>query len=201
MPITQCNRLLWNSASGKGIVGSFAALLHLARAVSLHWCTDSDGLLWCWLCEGHHESDSRESHRVTVPIRHFAHSERYPPMSSICPSQHLTLLQGLMYMHQMAILHLDVKAANILLTEEGVIKLADFGVSEVLKVRHAMILSMEPKYSPSKTSDMTKEQDDYVGSPLFMSPEVIRKEGYNNRTDIWSLGITIIGRFSDCFVL
>jgi cell division control protein CDC15 len=39
-----------------------------------------------------------------------------------------------MYMHSMNILHLDVKAANILLTEEGVVKLADFGVSQVLKV-------------------------------------------------------------------
>eukprot|EP01128_Nolandella_sp_AFSM9_P001544 TRINITY_DN1172_c0_g1_i1.p1 TRINITY_DN1172_c0_g1~~TRINITY_DN1172_c0_g1_i1.p1 ORF type:complete len:1022 (+),score=261.87 TRINITY_DN1172_c0_g1_i1:128-3193(+) len=87
----------------------------------------------------------------------------------------LHTLKGLQYMHSMAILHLDVKAANILLTEEGVVKLADFGVSQVLK-----------------TSDMTKEQDDYVGSPLFMAPEVIRKQGYNNRADIWSMGITII---------
>lgn len=84
-------------------------------------------------------------------------------------------LKGLQYMHGMNILHLDVKAANILLTEEAVVKLADFGVSQVLK-----------------TSEM-KEQDDYVGSPLFMAPEIIRKQGYNNRADIWSLGITIIG--------
>jgi serine/threonine protein kinase len=45
---------------------------------------------------------------------------------------------GLMYMHQMNILHLDVKAANILLTEEAVVKLADFGVSQVLKVHHLL---------------------------------------------------------------
>ncbi len=78
-------------------------------------------------------------------------------------------------MHNMNILHLDIKAANILLTEDGIVKLADFGVSQVLK-----------------SSEIT-EQDDYVGSPLFMAPEIIRKLGYNNRADIWSLGITIIG--------
>eukprot|EP01125_Pyxidicula_operculata_P020303 TRINITY_DN7489_c0_g1_i1.p1 TRINITY_DN7489_c0_g1~~TRINITY_DN7489_c0_g1_i1.p1 ORF type:complete len:878 (+),score=169.01 TRINITY_DN7489_c0_g1_i1:227-2635(+) len=84
-------------------------------------------------------------------------------------------LKGLAHMHAMNILHLDIKAANILLTEQGNVKLADFGVSVVLK-----------------TDEMTKEQKDFVGSPLFMAPEIIKKEGYNSRADIWSLGITII---------
>eukprot|EP01125_Pyxidicula_operculata_P005765 TRINITY_DN2012_c0_g1_i1.p1 TRINITY_DN2012_c0_g1~~TRINITY_DN2012_c0_g1_i1.p1 ORF type:complete len:948 (-),score=205.72 TRINITY_DN2012_c0_g1_i1:135-2978(-) len=87
----------------------------------------------------------------------------------------LGTLKGLAYMHQRKILHLDVKAANILLTDQGTVKLADFGVSQVLK-----------------TNEMIEKQDDYVGSPLFMAPEVIRKEGYGTQADIWSLGITII---------
>jgi len=82
-------------------------------------------------------------------------------------------LKGLMHLHQRKILHLDIKAANILLTDDGIVKLADFGVSEKLK------------------SGLV-ESTDFVGSPLFMSPEVIRKAGYNHKTDIWSLGITTI---------
>eukprot|EP01127_Copromyxa_protea_P010928 TRINITY_DN2712_c0_g7_i4.p2 TRINITY_DN2712_c0_g7~~TRINITY_DN2712_c0_g7_i4.p2 ORF type:complete len:476 (+),score=85.66 TRINITY_DN2712_c0_g7_i4:2635-4062(+) len=84
-------------------------------------------------------------------------------------------LKGLAYMHTLGILHLDVKAANILLTEDGIVKLADFGVSAVLK-----------------NNEQFKEQSDYIGSPLFMAPEILKKEGYNSKADIWSLGITII---------
>lgn len=82
-------------------------------------------------------------------------------------------LKGLAYLHGRNILHLDVKAANILATESGAVKLADFGVSEQLE-------------------KLNKTNIDYVGSPLFMAPEVIRRTGYTDRADIWSLGITCI---------
>lgn len=82
-------------------------------------------------------------------------------------------LKGLAYLHGRNILHLDVKAANILATESGAVKLADFGVSEQLE-------------------KLNKQNIDYVGSPLFMAPEVIRRTGYTDRADIWSLGITCI---------
>jgi len=82
-------------------------------------------------------------------------------------------LKGLAYLHGRNILHLDVKAANILATESGAVKLADFGVSEQLE-------------------KLNKTSIDYVGSPLFMAPEVIKRTGYTDRADIWSLGITCI---------
>jgi len=84
-------------------------------------------------------------------------------------------LRGLAYLHEMKIIHCDVKAANILLTNNGQVKLADFGVSEQIQ-RGTM------KITPS----------DFVGSPLYMAPEVIQHDKYNNKADIWSLAISLI---------
>ncbi|EDR21492.1 hypothetical protein EDI_062060 [Entamoeba dispar SAW760] len=83
-------------------------------------------------------------------------------------------LKGLVYLHSIKIIHHDIKAGNILLTNEGKVKLADFGVSQQYK------------------ENENKKAEDFIGSPLFMSPEVIKKSFYNNKTDIWSLGITVI---------
>ncbi|TSN39307.1 Serine/threonine-protein kinase TAO1 [Bagarius yarrelli] len=81
-------------------------------------------------------------------------------------------LQGLAYLHSHNMIHRDIKAGNILLTEPGQVKLADFGSASIV--------------SPANS---------FVGTPYWMAPEVIlaMDEGqYDGKVDVWSLGITCI---------
>ncbi|XP_078508534.1 serine/threonine-protein kinase TAO2 isoform X2 [Lissotriton helveticus] len=81
-------------------------------------------------------------------------------------------LQGLAYLHSHNMIHRDVKAGNILLTEPGLVKLGDFGSASIV--------------APANS---------FVGTPYWMAPEVIlaMDEGqYDGKVDVWSLGITCI---------
>jgi len=91
-------------------------------------------------------------------------------------------IEGLDYIHKIGIIHRDIKAGNLFLTEQGEIKLGDFGVSA--KLQHAQ--------GRART---------FIGTPYWMAPEVIMCDpesptsynaSYNSKADIWSIGITAI---------
>ncbi|MFS7967711.1 putative mitogen-activated protein kinase kinase kinase STE-STE11 family [Helianthus anomalus] len=85
------------------------------------------------------------------------------------------ILKGLKYLHDIGIVHGDVKSQNVLLGSCGNIKLADFGCAK------------QPKSNTGPTN-----QRSLRGTPLWMAPEVLRNEGLDFSADIWSLGCTVI---------
>ncbi|KAG7492804.1 hypothetical protein MATL_G00018520 [Megalops atlanticus] len=87
-------------------------------------------------------------------------------------------LEALLYLHENKVIHRDLKAGNILLTLEGDVKLADFGVS-------------------AKNTKTLQRRDSFIGTPYWMAPEVVMCETskdrpYDYKADIWSLGVTLI---------
>ena len=83
---------------------------------------------------------------------------------------------GLEYLHSNQILHRDIKGGNILVNDEGIVKLADFGASKRVQVaENGTLMNID-----DMMEDMT-----FRGTPFFMAPEVF-EEKYGPKADVWS---------------
>ncbi|KAL0085468.1 kinase-like domain-containing protein [Phycomyces blakesleeanus] len=88
------------------------------------------------------------------------------------------ILEALEYLHSKDILHRDIKGANILIDNNGVCKIADFGLSKTVA-----------KYEAYNEN----AQNSYMRGTLnWMAPEMIKSGVYNGKVDIWSLGCTVV---------
>ncbi|XP_066551159.1 mitogen-activated protein kinase kinase kinase kinase 5 isoform X2 [Amia ocellicauda] len=119
-----------------------------------------------WICMEYCGGGSlQDIYHVTGPL-----SE--PQIAYVCRET----LQGLGYLHSKGKMHRDIKGANILLTDNGDVKLADFGVA-------------------AKITATIAKRKSFIGTPYWMAPEVAAVEkngGYNQLCDIWAVGITSI---------
>uniref|UniRef100_A0A8C7Z1I0 Mitogen-activated protein kinase kinase kinase kinase 5 n=1 Tax=Oryzias sinensis TaxID=183150 RepID=A0A8C7Z1I0_9TELE len=119
-----------------------------------------------WICMEYCSGGSlQDIYHVTGPL-----SE--PQIAYVCRET----LQGLAYLHSKGKMHRDIKGANILLTDNGDVKLADFGVA-------------------AKITATIAKRKSFIGTPYWMAPEVAAVEkngGYNQLCDIWAVGITSI---------
>lgn len=82
------------------------------------------------------------------------------------------VLHGILWLHENSRVHRDIKSDNILYDASGNIKITDFGFSAEIKMEKELRRSI-------------------VGTPSWMAPEIILGEGYNNKVDIWALGILV----------
>jgi serine/threonine protein kinase len=100
-------------------------------------------------------------------------------MGSIPPPQVFAVMHGVLqaldYAHKQGIVHRDMKPENVLISEEGLVKVADFGIARLID---------EPVASSTATKTGTT-----VGTPLYMSPEQVASSRVDGRSDLYSAGI------------
>ena len=113
-------------------------------------------------------------------------------------------MRGLKYIHSLNLIHRDIKPDNLFITVDGTVKLGDFGVSAALEKENDnnnnnnnnFTNINELNQNKNKMIGQVKSKNTVVGTPLYMSPEMINYLKYDLKTDVYSMGVTF---FVLCF--
>jgi NIMA (never in mitosis gene a)-related kinase len=79
---------------------------------------------------------------------------------------------AIQHIHSKKVLHRDLKSGNVFLTKDGIVKIGDFGIARQL----------------DQTAGYAET---VVGTPYYLSPEIVQAQEYNYKTDLWSLGVIL----------
>lgn len=90
-------------------------------------------------------------------------------------------------MHELGIVHRDIKSQNILISSNNVVKVCDFGLAR-FKVSRNWSLSNKPVFLQA---DLGKGSMQYAGTPNYMAPELFQKRQYDEKVDIFAFGTLI----------
>jgi serine/threonine protein kinase len=127
--------------------------------------TDSNGLPYLSMeyVAGQPITDWCDAHRLGIPER----------LNLL-----LQVLEGVQYAHERHVIHRDLKPSNILVTETGQVRLLDFGIAKLLQTEEADRTRLTSVYGRALTPD-------------YASPELIRCDAVDARSDVYSLGILL----------
>ncbi|KAL8241514.1 hypothetical protein R6Q59_014868 [Mikania micrantha] len=132
--------------------------------------------------------DINKFHKELQLLWSKLHVEEWSPSIDQTLMITIQLANALQYLHNIGIVHRDVKSANVLLDKNMRPHLADFGLSEYKQ--DLKKVTMENWRSSGKPTGGFHKKN-MVGTLIYMAPEVLRKEVHTEKSDVYSFGITI----------